>query len=143
VFLRSTLVASNSGFSPILTVPRRAFNCLLVLADEFQEQIGFYRRMMNHRANCFPGDILHIDYEETVSDLPAVARRLVDHIGLPWAKSASTSIKPNAPSAQSVSASVSQVREPVYQASIARWKHYEQHLTELFSCVPPRRDSAG
>jgi hypothetical protein len=29
-------------------------------------------------------------------------------------------------------ASVSQVRQPIYQRSVARWKHYEQALGPLF-----------
>jgi hypothetical protein len=29
-------------------------------------------------------------------------------------------------------ASVSQVRQPIYQRSVARWKHYEQPLGPLF-----------
>jgi hypothetical protein len=29
-----------------------------------------------------------------------------------------------------------QVRQPVYQRSVARWKHYEPALGELFAALP-------
>ena len=33
-------------------------------------------------------------------------------------------------------ASVTQVRKPIYRQSLARWKHYEQELAELFAMLP-------
>ena len=33
-------------------------------------------------------------------------------------------------------ASVTQVREPVYTRSVARWKHYERNLAGLFAALP-------
>jgi hypothetical protein len=32
-------------------------------------------------------------------------------------------------------ASVAQVRQPIYTRSVARWKHYEKSLESLFECL--------
>jgi hypothetical protein len=39
-------------------------------------------------------------------------------------------------------ASVMQVRQPVYQRSVARWKHYEQDLGELFAQLPQEKEAS-
>jgi hypothetical protein len=31
------------------------------------------------------------------------------------------------------------VRQPVYQRSVARWKHYERDLADLFAALPDDR----
>ena len=36
-------------------------------------------------------------------------------------------------------ASVTQVRQPIYRRSVARWKHYEQALASLFAMLPETR----
>ena len=33
-------------------------------------------------------------------------------------------------------ASVAQVRQPVYKQSVARWKNYEHELADLFAVLP-------
>ncbi len=40
-------------------------------------------------------------------------------------------------------ASVAQVRKPIYRTSVARWKHYEKHLGELYDIVKDHRPDAG
>ena len=74
-----------------------------------------------------------VDYEETVSDLAGVARRLVAACGLDWDPACLEFHRTERPIR---TASVVQVRQPIYQRSVARWRHYEAHLGELFSCFP-------
>jgi hypothetical protein len=38
-------------------------------------------------------------------------------------------------------ASLTQVRQPVYRKSLARWKNYEQSLSELFAALPAQEIS--
>jgi hypothetical protein len=74
-----------------------------------------------------------VDYEETVSDLEGVARRPVEACGLEWDpaclefRRAKRAVR---------TASLSQVRQPIYTTSVARWKHYEAALADLFAVLP-------
>jgi len=40
-------------------------------------------------------------------------------------------------------ASVTQVRQPVYKRSVARWKNYEGDLGELFAALPKEETPAS
>jgi tetratricopeptide (TPR) repeat protein len=95
-------------------------------------RIENYQRVMRHWERCVPNRVLAIDYEELVSDVPTVARRLLDHVGLPWDERCVEFHRTTRPVS---TASVTQVRQPVYQRSMARWKQYEQHIPELFAAL--------
>jgi hypothetical protein len=43
-----------------------------------------YRRLMDHWRQVSGLEILDVDYEATVSDLPGQARRMLDFLDLPW-----------------------------------------------------------
>jgi tetratricopeptide (TPR) repeat protein len=95
------------------------------IATRFAE----YRRLMEHWRRVLPVPVLEVDYEETVADLEGVARRLVSWCGLEWERGCLRFHEGKGPVR---TASVSQVRQPIYQRSVARWKHYEQALGPLF-----------
>jgi len=59
-----------------------------------------------------------------------VARRLVAWCGLEWEPACLAFHETRRPVR---TASVAQVREPIYRRSVARWKHYEAALGELFA----------
>lgn len=84
-----------------------------------------YRRLMAHWKSLYGGDILDFDYDAFVrAPRPAVAR-LLDFCGLEWQEGCmefhqvGNAVK---------TASVWQVREPLYQRSSGRWRHYARHL---------------
>jgi tetratricopeptide (TPR) repeat protein len=89
-----------------------------------------YRWIMDHWRGVLPLPVLEVDYEETVADLEAVARRLVSWCGLPWDPACLEFHQTTRPVR---TASVTQVRQPIYRQSVARWKHYEASLTSLFA----------
>jgi len=89
---------------------------------------------MAHWQEHLPVRMLEVDYERTVLDLPAVARELIDWIGLPGDDRCvefHTTARPIR------TASVSQVRQPVYARSVDRWQNYEPLLPELFERLGP------
>jgi hypothetical protein len=85
---------------------------------------------VNHWARVLPVPLLEVSYEETVADLEGVARRLVEWCGLEWEPACLAFHKGKRPVR---TASVSQVRQPIYTRSVARWKHYENTLGPLFA----------
>jgi tetratricopeptide (TPR) repeat protein len=100
------------------------------IASRFAE----YRRLMDHWQRVLPAAVLEVDYEETVRDLEGVARRLVAWCGLGWEPGCLAFHEGKRPVR---TASVSQVRQPLYTRSVARWKHYEKALPSLFDGLVP------
>jgi len=68
-----------------------------------------------------------------VGDLEAVARRLVAACGLDWELACLEFHRTQRPVR---TASVVQVRQPVYKQSAGRWKNYEATLAMLFAALP-------
>jgi len=89
-----------------------------------------YRRLMDHWRTTLPVPLLHIDYEETVADLESVARKLVSWCGLEWEPACLEFHRTQRPIH---TASVTQVRQPIYTRSVGRWKNYEPALGHLFT----------
>ncbi len=96
------------------------------IASRFRE----YRRLMDHWRRVLPVPLLEVDYEETVADLEGVTRRLVAWCGLDW-EPACLAFHQNRRPVRT--ASVTQVRQPIYTRSVARWKNYENALGPLFA----------
>jgi tetratricopeptide (TPR) repeat protein len=99
------------------------------IAARFQE----YQRVMEHWSRVLPVPVLEVEYEAIVADLEGNARRLVQWCGLEWEPACLEFYKTKRPIK---TASVAQVRQPIYRTSVARWKHYEKSLAELFAKLP-------
>lgn len=102
--------------------------------DDLASRIEQYRRIMDHWLSVLPVDVLEVDYEATVTDLDSTARRLIDHVGLDWDPACIAFHETQRPVR---TASVSQVREPVYTRSAGRWRNYQEPLSELFTQLVP------
>jgi tetratricopeptide (TPR) repeat protein len=89
-----------------------------------------YQRLMAHWRQVLPTALFEVDYEETVADLEGVARRLVAGCGLEWEPACLAFHETRRPVR---TASVRQVRQPVYTHSVARWKNYAKALAPLFA----------
>ncbi len=101
--------------------------------DHIAHRFRQYRRLMDHWRAVLPVPIHEVDYEETVADLEGVARRLLAACGLEWDPACLEFHRTNRPVR---TASVTQVRQPVYKQSVARWKNYERELADLFAALP-------
>jgi hypothetical protein len=97
--------------------------------EHIAARLAEYRRIMDHWQRVLPVSLLAVDYEETVADLESVARRLVDWCGLDWEPGCLAFHEGRRPVR---TASFSQVRQPIYQRSVARWRHFEKSLGSLF-----------
>jgi tetratricopeptide (TPR) repeat protein len=78
--------------------------------------------------------ILHVRYEDMVADLETEARRIIDYIGLPWDDAC---LRFYETERKVVTASVSQVRKPIYTTSTNRWRKYEPYLKPLLDELGP------
>ncbi len=87
-----------------------------------------FRSLMTHWKSVVPNPILGVSYEDTVADTEGTARRVIDFLGLEW-DPACLDFQKSENRAKTIS--VWQVRQPVYNTSVKRWKRYETHLDPL------------
>jgi tetratricopeptide (TPR) repeat protein len=99
-------------------------------ADQIASRFRDYGRLMEHWRRVLPVPLLEVDYEETVAYLEGMARRLVAWCGLEWEPGCLAFYQNRRPVR---TASVTQVRQPIYQQSVARWKNYASALAPLFA----------
>ena len=95
-----------------------------------------YQRIMGHWRTVLPaGSWLDVEYENNVADLEGSARRMLDYLGLSWdPRCLDFHLNDRAVK----TASVAQVRQPLYNRSVERWRRYEAYLPELFNAIPER-----
>jgi len=102
-------------------------------AANIRSRFRDYSRLMRHWESVLPATIHHVDYEQTTADLDSVARHLVAACGLEWEPRClefHRNVRPVR------TASLTQVRRPIYTSSVNRWKNYEHLLPELFRELP-------
>ena len=85
-------------------------------------------RMMEHWRSVLPIPMLDVHYEALVSDPDAEVRRLIAFMGLDWEPAC---LRFERSRGTVTSASLWQVRRPLYTNSIGRWQHYERHIAPL------------
>jgi hypothetical protein len=99
--------------------------------------LGRYYRaqdaLMAHWRSVLPAtSYLEVRYEDVVADLETQSRRMIDFIGLDWNDACLDFSK----TARAVNtASVAQVREPLYDASVGRWRRYAMQLRPLMAAL--------
>lgn len=88
-----------------------------------------YQSLMAHWHRVLPpGRILDVRYEDVVADLEGQARRVVAHCGLDWDARCLAFYKTERVVR---TASATQVRQPIYQDAIGRWRRFEEFLSPL------------
>lgn len=87
-----------------------------------------YLKLMEHWRQALPLPMLELDYEETVADQEAASRKLLAFLDLPWDDRV---LRYYETKRTVQTASLWQVRQPIYDKSVARWRHYEKHLAPL------------
>jgi tetratricopeptide (TPR) repeat protein len=100
--------------------------------DHIAARIDASQRLMDHWKRVLPVPVFDVDYEVMVTDLEAVARDLVAWCGLSWEPACLEFHKTRRPVR---TASAAQVRQPVYDHSVGRWKNYEHLLPRLFTKI--------
>ena len=91
-----------------------------------------YRDLMEWWEEILPGHIHQVRYEDLVIDTEKQVRLMLDYCDLPFHEDCLTFHKTRR---QVKTPSASQVRQPVYQKSVSRWKNYQEHLGPLFAAL--------
>ncbi len=88
--------------------------------------------LMDHWYRLLPGRIYPVHYEDLVADLETHTRKLLDHCGLPF-EPACLAFHETERTVNT--ASLAQVRRPLYTSSAGRWKNYTRQLQPLISAL--------
>lgn len=120
-------------------------NCFSIHKMPFDEKqtyahdltaLGKYYKRYKHLMQCwhslFPGRILDVAYEDTVTDIETQSRRMLAFLDLDFEDSVlqfhKTERLVKTPSA-------GQVRQPIYSDAMQSWKKYEKHLQPLITAL--------
>jgi tetratricopeptide (TPR) repeat protein len=99
------------------------------IASRFRQ----YRRLMQHWQAVLPVPVHEVVYEALIDDFETEARKLLAACDLDWEPGCGRFHETARPVR---TASVTQVRQPIYRRALARWKHYEASLDDLFARLP-------
>lgn len=89
---------------------------------------GQYSRLMQYWKRLYGADIHDVDYDALVSDPVPQLQSLLAGLGLRWEDAC---LHFHRQSSVVKTASVWQVRQPLYTRSSGRWRHYERYLGPL------------
>lgn len=92
-----------------------------------------YRELMEHWQKVLPKGVLTtVQYEDVVANTEKEAKALIEFIGLDWDPKCVDFHKSDRPVK---TASVAQVRKPIYNTSVKRWKKYGDGLQPLIDAI--------
>jgi tetratricopeptide (TPR) repeat protein len=95
-----------------------------------------YLLVMEHWRRILPKEnLLEIDYEDLVTSPVSTMRQVLEFCGIEWDERCA---KPEENTGPVGSLSAWQVRQPLYQTSIGRWKSYEPWLEEFAGLLSVR-----
>ena len=89
-------------------------------------------RLAAHWRRALPLRWIEIDYEALVGDLETESRRLIDFLGLGWEPGC---LDFHRTERVVQTASAWQVRQPLFDRSVGRWRRYERHLAPLLEAL--------
>ena len=99
---------------------------------ETGEYYALYSELIEYWHTTLPGFIYDIQYEDLVNDQEAQTRALLSHCDLDW-DDACLEFHKTRRVVQT--ASMAQVRNPIYNSSVQLWKQYEKELEPLIKVL--------
>jgi len=84
-----------------------------------------YERLMNYWQQALPGRIYNISYEALTDEPEAEIRRLLEYVGLQFENDC---LEHHKALRSTRTASMTQVRQPIYKSSVRAWKNFEAEL---------------
>jgi tetratricopeptide (TPR) repeat protein len=110
------------------------FSAEMDFASELINLAHFYKqhqRVMAHwRALLPPGTILDVPYAELVAHQELWTRKILEFLGLEWNEQC---LDFNATSRLVATASFWQVKQPIFEGSVGRWRNYEKFIGPLLA----------
>jgi hypothetical protein len=100
--------------------------------EQIARRIADYRRILEHWKQSKPMTWLDIRYEDLVGNLEDHSRRMIDFLGLTWDPAC---LEFQTTKRVVRTASLMQIRRPIYTHSVGRWQNYSRLMTSLFQAL--------
>ena len=91
-----------------------------------------YQQLMQHWRENLDIEMLDVSYEALTADQETVTKDVLKFLGLPWDENCLNFHQNRRVIA---TASIEQVRQPIYRSSIQRWKNYEPYIQPLLEAL--------
>ena len=102
---------------------------------------ALYAQAMQHWHAVLPSTVIFdLPYEQMIVNHEALSKQLVEYIGLPWDPNCLNFYKNDR---IVKTASLTQVRKPIYKTSVQRWHYFAEELQPLLQMVAPYRNKKG
>ncbi len=122
--LRDPMDTCFSNFKQLFTL---GFYHYSYSMKECAEYYLLYRELMRFWQQRYPDRIINVNYEDMVSDTEVQVRRLLAFLKLDWQEQCLEFHKNRGPVD---TASLSQVRQPIYRSAVKHWTHYRPYLQD-------------
>ncbi len=96
--------------------------------SDLGDYYNFYKKQMKYYKEVFNQEILDIEYENIVSNIENETKKVLNFLNIDFEKSCLEFYKNKR---LIHSASVTQVRKPIYKSSINSWNNYKKYLNPL------------
>jgi tetratricopeptide (TPR) repeat protein len=100
--------------------------------EHIGQALNDHRFLMDHWRKVLPIPLFELKYEELVEHPQETVRNMLDFVGLPWDDRVMEFHEARRPVK---TASVWQVRKPLYATSKQRWRRYREYLGPLFAVL--------
>lgn len=101
--------------------------------NDFVHAYKMHERIMAHWDKVLPGFVNTIQYEELIENQEPLSKEMLSFCGLAWEDECMEFHKSNRVVR---TASLNQVKKPIYKSSRQRWKKYEKHLGPVIEAFP-------
>jgi len=103
--------------------------------SELGRYYGYYRQITDHWRKILPArNLLEVEYEAVVQNTEQEVRRMLEFLELPWDDAC---LQPHKAGTLVMTASVFQVRQPIYKTSIGKREAYLPYLDPLVAALNP------
>ena len=93
---------------------------------------NLYKNLMEFWLSIFRNDIYNLSYEKLINKQEEETKNLLTYLGLPWSK---LCLEPHKNKKIVATASLAQVRNPIYKSSVNRWQNYSDELKTLKNLI--------
>jgi tetratricopeptide (TPR) repeat protein len=133
------------GATPILVMRQAVDSCFAMYRTLFGQAYPFtydfnelaryyaaYSRLIEHWRRVLGDWLVEINYEELVRQPARVGATIAEACNVHWVESA---VETHRNAGISMTASAAQIRQPIYQSSVGKWRNYERHLAPLLAAL--------
>ena len=126
---RDPLDVCWSNYKQFFTSSKTGFTSNLTNLGKFY---NLYNEYMQHWNKLYGKKIYNLKYENFINNFESESKKLLSYCDLDWDPRCIEFYKN---SRAVTTASLAQVRQPIYKSSISSWKNYSEHLGELIDTI--------